>query len=542
MHCQAEEILGLTILFYKDFLKDVIYMKSLKAILAAVLAISVMTSAAACGSTDDSAPESSSLPEISSGQSEASDSESSKDNSEADSESSSDSSDSEKTTKEAEESDNSDSTADTTEAENSESSDTSNEESQKDESSKSEESSASSQSSDKKPSAETSSSENSKAETSQSGSSTGSSSGGTSSSDKNTGSSSSGTSGNSSNSGESTGSSSGGSSSANNNDTPSVQETTEAPTEAPTQAATEETIQYAAEISLGDTCSFTGSNVTVSGQKVTITAGGIYLLEGTLTDGQVEVNTTEKVELYLNGVNIKNSTGPAILITDAKRAEIKLLADTSNILTDAGNDVVQDGVIFSNDTLEIKGKGTLKITAGNAHGIVSDDDIIIDNGNLIISSIKSGLFANDDITLNGGKLNIKAGTNGIKSKGTLNINGGYAEISGGQKEEKSSIYVASTFNYTGGTVFASGNVVSVPTQTSIPYIVAGCTQQISYGTPVTLTLNGSDAVTFTPHSNFKCVLMLSPDITTGSSFAMSLGDEEYSGYTVSAIQNVFTLF
>lgn len=541
MHCQAEEILGLTILFYKDFLKDVIYMKSLKAMLAAVLAISVMTSAAACGSTDDSAPESSSLPEISSGQSEASDSESSKDNSEANSESSSDSSDSEKTTKEAEESDNSDSTADTTEAENSESSDTGNEESKKDETSKNEESSESSQSSDKKPSAETSSSENSKAETSQSGSSTGSSSGGTSSSDKNTGSSSSGTSGSSS-SGENTGSSSGGSSSANNNDTPSVQETTEAPTEAPTQAATEETIQYAAEISLGNTCSFTGSNVTVSEQKVTITAGGIYLLEGTLTDGQVEVNTTEKVELYLNGVNIKNSTGPAILITDAKRAEIKLLADTSNILTDAGNDVVQDGVIFSNDTLEIKGKGTLKITAGNAHGIVSDDDIIIDNGNLIISSIKSGLFANDDITLNGGKLNIKAGTNGIKSKGTLNINGGYAEISGGQKEEKSSIYVASTFNYTGGTVFASGNVVSVPTQTSIPYIVAGCTQQISYGTPVTLTLNGTDAVTFTPHSNFKCVLMLSPDITTGSSFAMSLGDEEYSGYTVSAIQNVFTLF
>ncbi|MBE6861929.1 MAG: carbohydrate-binding domain-containing protein [Ruminococcus sp.] len=538
-------------------------MKNIKALLALISALVIMTSAVSCGNNEDTAPESSSLPEISAGQSDNESSDNEKDSSEKSDESSTEDSESEVSSKDDEKSTEASDSSESEKSESDESSESSNESGNEDASeSESSESSDESSVSEKKPDKNNAdnnntnnSSDNNNSVNNQSNSNTNTNSNTSSSSNNNTnnnnsnnGSSSNNNNGNNTNSSGSNSNNTGNNNNSNNNnqtesnDTPSAEPVTEAPAEAPTEAPTEEVIDYAAEITLSGSPSFTGSNVTVSGQKVTITAGGIYLLEGTLTDGQVEVNTTEKVELYLNGVNIRNSSGPAIQITDAKRAEIKLLADTTNVLADAGKDNIQDGVIFSNDTLEIKGKGSLKITAGNAHGIVSDDDIIIDNGNIVISSIKSGLFANDDITINGGKLNIKAGTNGIKSKGTLNINDGYAEISGGQKEEKSSIYVAGAFSYTGGTIYASGNVVSVPTQTSIPYIVAGCTQQISSGTSVTLTLNGSDAVTFTPHSNFKCVLILSPDIKTGSSFSMKLGTENYSGYTVSDIQNVFTLF
>ena len=112
-----------------------------------------------------------------------------------------------------------------------------------------------------------------------------------------------------------------------------------------------------------------------------------------------------------------------------------------NFLSDGGKDKVNDGVIFSNDTVRLKGNGELNITANNAHGIASDDDIIIDNGTYNITSKKSGLFAHDDITINEGSLNIKGGTNGIKSKGTLNINGGNTVISGGTKEDKSSMWI-----------------------------------------------------------------------------------------------------
>lgn len=105
----------------------------------------------------------------------------------------------------------------------------------------------------------------------------------------------------------------------------------------------------------------------------------------------------------------------------------------------------------------------MNITSGNAHGIASDDDIIIENGTYNITSVKSGIFAHDDITISGGNLDIKGGTNGIKSKGTINISGGNSIISGGTKEEKSSIYSAGAFNYSGGYVFPQ-EIWSLPRQ------------------------------------------------------------------------------
>ncbi|MCD8187490.1 MAG: carbohydrate-binding domain-containing protein [Ruminococcus sp.] len=191
-------------------------------------------------------------------------------------------------------------------------------------------------------------------------------------------------------------------------------------------------------------------------------------MSGSIDEGQIEINTTEKVKLYFNGVSITNYSGPAIQVTDAKRFILVLMEGTTSYLQDVNKDSVNDGVICSNDTVEIKGKGSLNIVAGNAHGISSDDDVVIENGTINITSVKSGIIANDDITINAGTLYIYGGTNGIKSKGTLNINGGYTVVSGGAKEEKSSIYAVSDFIYTGGYVFTAGNTVTAPTQTAYP--------------------------------------------------------------------------
>lgn len=331
-------------------------------------------------------------------------------------------------------------------------------------------------------------------------------------------------------------SSSGGSSSGGGSasDKPASQTPTQAPV-----SPEEEEITYTASISLGSSSSFTGSNVSIDGSHVLINAGGDYYVSGTLSGGQLEVNTTEKVKLYFDGVNISNPNGPAILITDAKRIEIKLLSGTVTNLSDGGKDKICDGAIFTNDTIEIKGKGTLNIIANNAHGIASDDDIIIQNGNINITSVKSGLIAHDDITINDGTLSIFGGTNGIKSKNTININGGYSTICGGTKEEKSSVYAAGAFNYTGGTVFAAGNTVSAPTSASNPYVVAGFGTALNGGTKVRLTLNNTQLTEFTPKNSFKCIMLLSPDCKDGSKFGISVGDSVYSS-DISGIRNIFT--
>ena len=301
--------------------------------------------------------------------------------------------------------------------------------------------------------------------------------------------------------------------------------------------------KYTASITLGSSPNFTGSNVSVEGSVVKINAGGDYIFTGSISNGQIYVNTAteEKVTLVLDGVDISNSSGPAIFIDEAKKCTIKIKEGSVNNLSDGGRDKINDGVIFSNDTLRFKGGGELNITSGNAHGIASDDDIIIENGTYNITSIKSGIFAHDDITISGGNLDIKGGTNGIKSKGTINISGGNSIISGGTKEEKSSIYSAGAFNYSGGYVFAAGNMVSAPTNTDIPYIVADLGTSFPAGSEVEMVLDGVQMSSFVPHNNFRCLMMLAPEIAVGSSFYAVINGNDYETNTVNGIQNIFNI-
>lgn len=311
----------------------------------------------------------------------------------------------------------------------------------------------------------------------------------------------------------------------------------------PTEPETKPEVVYTAEITLGSTANVKGNYVTVNGSKVSITAGGEYYISGSVSDGQIHVKTTEKVKLHLDGVSINCSTGPAIFVEDAKRFTIRLMEGTTNSLKDSGNNKAYNGVIASNDTVEIRGKGTLNITAGNAHGITSDDDVVIENGTININSVKSGIRANDDITINGGNLTIKGGTNGLKSEGTIHVNGGYSVITGGTNEEKSSVLALKQITYKGGQLFAVGNLVTAPTSSVNPYIIAGFTNTIAAGNNVTLSVNGKQAISFTPHSPFRCVMMLSPELTAGSKFSAKIGDKNYDNFTVSSdnSQNILTL-
>ena len=308
----------------------------------------------------------------------------------------------------------------------------------------------------------------------------------------------------------------------------------------------EEVKEYTAEITLGGTPNVTGSNVKVDGGVVTITAGGDYLFTGNMDNGQIRVNTgasEDKVTVVLNGVSISNPSAPAIFIEEAKRCTIKPKEGSVNyVSSDVVKKGVQDtGAIFSNDTVRLKGNGELNVTATASHGINADDDVIIESGTYNIDSRKSGIIANDDITINEGRLNIKGGTNGLKSKGTININGGYSVVSGGTKEEKSSIYAGSTFSYTGGYLYAAGNKVSVPTYSETPYIVADLGETVGAGGSVEFFRNGNSMITMNPHNDFRCVMMLAPEVSGGSSFAVSVNGNRSQDFSVSNEANQFSL-
>lgn len=309
----------------------------------------------------------------------------------------------------------------------------------------------------------------------------------------------------------------------------------------PVQAETDS--EYTAEIVLGATPSIKGANATADGTRVIISAGGDYMISGNTDDGQIFVDTAteEKVKIILNGVGISNTNGPAIMINEAKKCTVELMDGTASVLRDGAKDKINDGVIFSNDTLRIKGGGELYIYSNNAHGIASDDDVIIEGGTYEINSIKSGIFAHDDVTINDGKLLIRGGTNGIKSKGSININGGHTTAYGGTKDEKSSVYSEGAFNYTGGYLYAAGNRVSVPSMSYNPYIVVDYGNTYDAGSTAELFLNDSELAILQPHNNFRSIMILAPEISAGSSFYTVINGNGSETFSVNDGQNLFNV-
>ena len=147
-----------------------------------------------------------------------------------------------------------------------------------------------------------------------------------------------------------------------------------------------------------------------------ITSTGVYYFTGTLNNGYIKVNTTQNVEIILDNVTITNNSGPCIYIENANNTYIKLIGE--NTLTDGENyngftDV--NACIFSKDDLIIYGEGTLNIKANYQDGIVSKDDLTIENGILNINSKDDAIRGKDSVVIENGTFNIEALSDGIKS-------------------------------------------------------------------------------------------------------------------------------
>lgn len=171
------------------------------------------------------------------------------------------------------------------------------------------------------------------------------------------------------------------------------------------------------------------TNITKD-ESIKITKGGEYTLSSDITDGNVIIDTNESVKLILNGITIKNSNGPAILVLNAKEVEIELvgintLEDGTTYSTDYTD---YNAVIYSKDNLIISGNGTLKIKANNKDAITSKDNLTIKDGTYIIEAIDDGIHGKDSLTILNGNFTIKSDNDGIRSDGIITIEDGTLNI------------------------------------------------------------------------------------------------------------------
>lgn len=216
---------------------------------------------------------------------------------------------------------------------------------------------------------------------------------------------------------------------------------------------------------------------TTNGGIITITSAGNYSFSGSLTNGQIIVDTQDEaiVRLVLNGVNINCSSSSPIYVKNAKKVLIVLADNTSNIVKDGSvytfansSETEPNAAIFSLADLTIFGNGSLDVTGNYNDAIASKDGLIIKSSTIKVTAKDDGIRGKDYLVIKGGTINVSASGDGLKtdntedkSKGYISIENGKITISSGldcMDAETDVIISSGEFNLTSGG--GSGKTVS----------------------------------------------------------------------------------
>ena len=172
-----------------------------------------------------------------------------------------------------------------------------------------------------------------------------------------------------------------------------------------------------------------------SGQDITITSAGVYVLSGEASNVTVyvEAGKDDKVQLVLDGVSVTNESFPVIYVKSADKVFVTTSADstlsvTGTFVSDGNTNT--DGVIFSKADLTLNGTATLTVSSTD-NGIVGKDDLKITGGTYVINAASKAIEANDSIRIADGVLYLTAGTDGLHAENDEDASKGYIYIGGG---------------------------------------------------------------------------------------------------------------
>jgi hypothetical protein len=178
--------------------------------------------------------------------------------------------------------------------------------------------------------------------------------------------------------------------------------------------------------------------------EIVIDKEGDYILTGTMT-GHIIIDAKEQnVHLFLNNMTIKSEGGPAIMVprNSADKLVITVMDGTGNAIVDNGDFrhfKDYDAAIDASCDITFNGTGALIVNGYYKDAIRSKDIVKILNGTYSISSKQNGIIGNDGILVNGGNLMIESENNGLKTlkkgadgRGNIVIDGGTHSIIAGR--------------------------------------------------------------------------------------------------------------
>ncbi len=207
--------------------------------------------------------------------------------------------------------------------------------------------------------------------------------------------------------------------------------------------------------------------VSVNGKIATISASGNYVVDGSITEGQLLVNIpdvaadTNAVVVTLNDVTMTNSTMPCIYSQSADK--LKLNVSGTNTLTDnAVAASATPGCIYALTDLTVtkSSTGTLNITSSMNNGIDCNEDLNLNGGTININtdvddlSDADAIKARETVSVDGATVIVDSSADAIKSsKRNVEIVSGSVKA----KASNDAIQAATSIDISGGTVVAGGD-------------------------------------------------------------------------------------
>ena len=206
----------------------------------------------------------------------------------------------------------------------------------------------------------------------------------------------------------------------------------------------------ATTVAFGDTgAEIKGPGARFEAGILTISTGGAYRLSGSLSQGQVVVDTGEEkqdVQLILDGVSIRCAEDAALSIRRAGDTDIYAMTGTeSRLVSGTERELVADpnaagAALYAEDDIDFHGPGTLVVEGYINNGIGCKNDIDILGGSCTIIAVNNGLKGNQSVEVSGGSLSIECGNDGIKTsdakkegKGSICVSGGDITVQAGDQ-------------------------------------------------------------------------------------------------------------
>lgn len=195
-------------------------------------------------------------------------------------------------------------------------------------------------------------------------------------------------------------------------------------------AANSETITFSSD---KITCS--DSDVSIEDNVITISKAGNYTVSGSSENAQIIIDASDddEVSLTLSDLTLSCETSAPIYVKTAKQLTVTLKDSSTNYLstTDefvAIDDNNIDGVIFSKDDLILTGSGSLEIDSPYGHGIVTKNELTVEDGTYTMTCKKHGLSGKDGIRIVNGTFTLSTQKDGIHTDGDLTIENGDINI------------------------------------------------------------------------------------------------------------------